>query len=181
MSAFAGELGFFEHHYRNEEYLPGLPILDTEELFDHIPKEGAWKLPKPFRQFDTADTFSYQKHWDKLLNDWIHYFNRASKGFHLIQRTVSEGIVTGDLESIQAARYFRRGGLEATFNDENIANISSVRRAFIALLSKDAQQKLKVDESEMIASEDDIQNARTLVNNFERHMPFFDLPLNDYD
>jgi hypothetical protein len=160
-------------------------MLDTGEMFDQIPKGGPWELPRPYHDSKDSTTRmladglqkGYQAQWDVLLGEWIHYLDHASKGFQIAHRTATEHIISGDLESVQAAIYFKRSGLEVNGFEGNMTNIASIRRAFTSLLSKDAQKKLKLKGQDIRASDEDIQKARTLVRNFERTISY--IPLTD--
>jgi hypothetical protein len=162
-------------------------MLNTAELFEHIPKQGPWKLPRPYHHSENSTTkmladglqAEYQAQWDGLLGDWIHYLDHASEGFQIYHRAVTEHIISGDLESAHAATYFSRSGLDVNDFEGNMTKVASIRRAFAALLSKDAQKKLNLKGRDIRASDEDIQNARTLVRNFERTISYINLPDDD--
>ena len=169
MTTFAGEIGIIGHnHNRERQYFPSLPMINTAELFDHIPEKGSWQYPKPYDRWDIISPTSVQTKWDGWMTEWIHYLDHVKTGFQIGHRTATEGVISVDLESIKAAIYFPRSGLEAKSYEDNIAQIVSVRKAFAALLSKDARKNLDLKPADTHASPEDIQNARTLVRNFER-------------
>jgi len=169
MTAFAAERGIIGHnHHREPRYFPFVAMLDTAELFEHIPAEGPWKLPLPFRHTDIMFKGSFRESWDIILREWIHYLDQAKEGFRISHIAATEHIISGDHQAFKAARYFNDYGLEATSYEEQITKVASARRAFGALLSKDAQKKLELKGKDIHASPEDIQNARTLVSNFER-------------
>jgi len=167
MPIFTREMGRIGGpHYWETRYIPNLSMPGTAELFDHIPEQGPWKLPKPYNYWDKTLPESYREKWDGLLTEWIQYLDRATKGFQIGHMAATEHIVSG--ESLEAAIYFKHGRLETANYEEDIAKIASARRAFSALLSTDAREKLKLKPGDARASDEDIQNARRLVSNFNR-------------
>lgn len=169
MTGFAAERGIIGHdHHREPRYFPFVAMLDTAELFDHIPEEGPWKLPLPFRHTDIMFEASFRESWDRILREWIQYLDQAKEGFRISHVAATEHIISGDHQSLKAAMYFNDYGLETITYEDQISKVASARRAFSALLSKEEQKKLKLEGKDIHASDEDIQTARTLVSNFER-------------
>jgi hypothetical protein len=173
MTGFPGETRLRSDHHQEEQYRPPIEIGYTSALFDHIPIQGPWQLPKPWHGVEKVDTKSFRETWDELFTEWIRYLDHASKGFQIIQRTITEGVISFDLASIQAANYFHNSGLEGQGYEKKIEKVLSVRRAFATLMSKDAQDKSGMKGEDILVSDEDIQNARKLVHNFKYNDSYF--------
>lgn len=184
MTVARTELGFVgrRHPWENRPYFPSLAMLDTGEMFDQIPQKGPWQLPSPYHNSKDSTTRmladglqkGYQTQWDDLLGDWVRYLDHAEEGFNIAQRAAKEHIVSGDSNDLTAYLYFERSGIDVTLD-----NIHSVRRAFVALLSPKAREALKTKASKKGPTEQDIQNARTVVRNFEHTIDFLNFSLHE--
>jgi hypothetical protein len=144
------------------EYIPGLPTGDIRDLFDKIPVNGPWTLPSYASNHGLLETEeSYGKKWDSRLGEWIMYLDQVARGLQLHDRSAEKGIVMGESTDSDAYLYFENGGIDVT-----LQNIRSVKRTFAALLSPDARKELRIKKSRKAPSEEDIQNARKVVDNF---------------
>lgn len=159
MTTFVGEMGLFHGPNTPERpYFPSLSISPVFNVFNKIPQEGPWQIPKSFRQ---------EKNWDALLQKWVRYLDYAAEGNQIYLRAKNTNIILGAKEDAQAWEYFNNCGLPEKTYEKSLEKIASVRRAFAALLSKKSQKHLKLEGDDIHASAEDIQNARTLVKNFE--------------
>jgi hypothetical protein len=172
MNAFDGEMCITpDHHQRERPYPPSLPLLDISNLFNQIPQEGPWQIPKSFHQ---------EENWEDLLLKWCLYLKKAERGNLIFLIAIQTNIVDGTLEDTQAAEYFN-DVLPAETYEERLEKVLSVQRVFVALLSEKSQKYLKLEGNDTHASPKDIQNARTLVKNFESAMWIPDLPDEEED
>jgi len=144
-------------HPPEKSYSPSVPTGLTSTLFNHIPQDGPWQIPQSFRQ---------EGNWDKFLQEWIGYLDHAAEGNQIILNAISTNVADGASENIKAAEYFN-SALPADTYREKLEKVLSVRRALAALLSKDARKKLNLKNRDIRASAGDIQNARTLVKEFD--------------
>jgi hypothetical protein len=166
MTTFAVEMGIIgDPQYPEKPYNPSLPILPIFNLFNRIHQEDPWQIPNSLHQ---------QEDWEELLLKWGIYLNQAILGNLTFLIAMQTNIVDGSLEDTQAAEYFN-SELHVKTHEEGLEKVLSVRRAFVALLSEKSKKYLKWKDDEIHASPEDIQNARTLVSNFERSISYINL------
>lgn len=165
-----------------EMYRPLIPVLDTQEMISHMP-EGHWQIPsEPYTALDRIrendhplmkdhKIESFQEYCRETVAYWIPFFDKAEKGYRLVLKTIREFIVTADVESISSFNYLYpllkprfEGGEDFDFPEM----LASVRRAFLHLLT-DKQAEELGHQKPSVVSEEDIQNARYLVDKIETY------------
>ncbi len=169
------------HHRWENRYTPDVPIRETVKLFDIIPDQGLWQLPEPWHILEKEDPEGFRVKWDVMLSMWIQYLDNASKGLQIFNKAVKEGDISVEVEVIDAANYFYNAGFETKGYEEKTAKVLSVRRAFAALMSKEQQKRMAMKDDEILVSDDDVRNARTLVRNFEFKIYFHRSLIDDED
>ena len=156
---------------------PFLPLLDTQEIIDCMPK-GKWQIPKePYTVFEKIrendldfikrDKIKrFQTRCREIVSEWIPFFDAAEKGYEIGTRAIHEGILTGDSKNIENYLYLNRAFEPIFHEDKNRSfeeSVSSVRNAFLFLLTKEQVEKLGHERPKKV-SKDDAINAKHLVN-----------------
>jgi hypothetical protein len=154
---------------------PILPVLDTQELLDYMPP-GTWEIPEPYTTFETIQPTdlnlmrkykkeAFRANTVELIGEWINYLNRAETGLQIVDRTIREGVVRCDLESIEAFIHFATYApkQEEEENPDVAGLIASVRKAFLYLLTDEETAKLGQQRPATVGHED-VDITKFLVN-----------------
>lgn len=158
-------------------YEQPLPVDDTLELFDHMPK-GKWEIPQEPYTFwdkisenDLDDMKAYKRrgfrlYCQGLALEWIGFLKSADKGNQINRRFIEEHVLSADLDSIGSYILFNNlftpkfyQGEELKFEDA----LSSVRNAFLYLLTAEQAKKIGYEKPKEVAQRD-IENAKFMVN-----------------
>lgn len=155
-------------------FIFGLPILDTLELIEHMP-QNKWVVPKPYKAFDRPETM--QSKVDSYFFPWANLLVAAQRGSEQARQTMEEGILTGDLPAIRAC--IEVGEIAGLIGKNEDEKIKSALHGFASLISREALSQLSLKKRILDkASEDDIYNAKTVVEHYAKtvlqdrlHMP----------
>ena len=112
------------------ESLPILPILDTQEILEHM--GGSWGVPTNDRRHGVGEV-------DSIALQWIGFCEHAKKGQE-IMKNFKRGQLSGDLLSLRSSRAFME-----SLGSENVefpAIITTIESAFAQILSAKAQRKI---------------------------------------
>lgn len=138
---------------------PGLPILDTAEMFEGM--GGKWRIVRDQRSA-------------RMVVDWVNFLERAEMGADNIA-SITGAIRDGesfhvDLFSLEAWEWAKTLSGRRTF-EETKDMITGARRAFAHLLPKRTREKIGVSQSMMRG---DRRKARQLVDSCEKALPLLD-------
>ena len=153
------------------EYDPCVSAMEIQWLFSHIPEDGQWKLPEPYRPF--SDRKNFRRYWDEQLVKWVDFLNEAEKGLRSVEAAndVSH-------ESVQALRRFTWVKLGSDHGED----IRSVRWGLATLLSPEAQQAMGLSAEDILLHPADKETTRRFVNEYAvqdiRHFLELELPVN---
>jgi len=177
------EQGTLYHMPRIPEYTgPILPMLDTQEIIRNMP-EGQWIFPRdPYDAVDRIreDELDFMKEYKRekfneycngVFAEWVIWIDIAERGFQRINDLVEKGIISGDLQGINAYKSFYESFFRIEDHKEIVENpkefLDSCRNSFLSLLSDKQLEKIKKPRPEKII-EDDISNAKTLITVFSK-------------
>lgn len=169
------ELRLFPELLHREE--PHLPVLDTQELIDHMPPEK-WEIPQdPYTFWERISENdldfmkahkieSFQRDCRGLIVEWIPFLDSVERGNRINIRFIREGILTTDLNSIENCNLFYevfapKLAEDKELNFEDV--VASVRNAFLYLLTEEEAKNLGHEKPAEVIQED-IGNATFLVN-----------------
>lgn len=139
-----------------DEYFPSLAVLDTEEILDRV--RSTWKNPG-------ASERHSMRAMDEILLDWVRFCDEALKGHQIVVNVKTKGIISGDSRSFESFIIFR----QAIDDKEKIPEvITSVRSAFIELLSDGAKKTIVTEEPTIYV--DDV--LRATINQLVENVGF---------
>lgn len=169
---------------------PILPVLDTQEMIDHMP-EGKWQIPtEPYTLLERicADDLDFMKE-DKrenfqaqcreMISDWMPFLDSAERGYQINKRVIEEGVLTPDLDSLESFRFFYGAFAPKFRQNEGLSfeeALTSTRNAFLNLMTNEQAEELGHECPEEISQEDS-KNATFLVDRMAVYGTIFFPPI----
>lgn len=138
----AENIGPGVHETIYDEYFPSLAVLDTEEILERIGPE--WQNPGPSSRHNITEM-------DAILTDWVHFLSEAETGHQIVRDAVEKQIISGNVRDLTSYSILRQalGGKE-----QYPEIITTIRAAFISLLSQETQSKIAKDYSQVKMDEE---------------------------